>query len=395
VPDSGRPLYFDCFSGAAGNMLLGALLDVGLSARRLREALAALGVRELRLRASIVQRGPIRARYVSFAAPRRHEHGRSYPSIRRLIDRARLPAAVRRRAAAVFARLAEAEGRVHGVPAARVHFHEIGGLDSIGDVVGVCAALELLQVGRVTASPLPLGRGVVDTEHGPLPHPAPATLELLRGVPTVPYDVPWETVTPTGAALLAEIAAEFAPMPPLTPRAQGFGAGNDRRGPLPNVLRAVLGEASSAFETDRVAVLETHLDDMSPEHLPFLLERLLEDGALDAALAPLAMKKGRPGLLLRVLARPEDADRLARRVLLDSTALGVRVALVGRLKLPRESRSVRTAYGRVRVKLAQVPGGRPIARPEYEDCARAARRHEVPLAEVYRAAERAAEREKR
>jgi uncharacterized protein (DUF111 family) len=184
-------------------------------------------------------------------------------------------------------------------------------------------------------------------------------------------------------------------MPPLTPSAQGFGAGNDRRGPLPNVLRAVLGEAGSAFETDRVAVLETHLDDMSPEHLPFLLERLLEDGALDAALSPLAMKKGRPGLLLRVLARPEDADRLARRVLLDSTALGVRVALVGRLKLPRESRSVRTAYGRVRVKLAHVPGGRPIARPEYEDCARAARRHEVPLAEVYRAAERAAERERR
>jgi uncharacterized protein (DUF111 family) len=211
-------------------------------------------------------------------------------------------------------------------------------------------------------------------------------LELLVGIPTHPLDVEWESVTPTGAALLAVLADGFGPMPALRPLATGYGAGGDRPGPLPNTLRAVLGELDW-LGRDRVSVIETHLDDMSPEQLPFLIERLMEDGALDAALSPLAMKKGRPGQLLRVLARPQDRERLARRILLDSSALGVRMRDEDRLVLKRQARNVRTPYGTIRVKLAWDPQGRVSASPEYDSCARAARRSGARLNDVYRAAE--------
>ena len=374
-------------------MLLGALLEVGAPAAAVREALAGLDVGPIRLRLSRVERGAIAARYVAFAGPAHDHHGRTFRAIRALLRKARLAPRVRERSQDVFERLARAEARIHGVSIERVHFHEVGAIDALGDVVGVCAAVEALGVVRTSCTPLPLGRGTVDTEHGPIPLPAPATLELLRGVPTVPLDVEWETVTPTGAALLAVLVDEYGTMPALRPLAQGFGAGDDRRGPLPNVLRAVLGELEPGIGRDHVAVLETHLDDMSPEHLPFLLERLLEDGALDASLAPLLMKKGRPGQLLRVIARPVDADRLARRVLSDSSALGVRVQIVPRLVRARSVRSVDTKYGAIRVKFAGSEWEAANAKPEYESCARAARRHRVSIATVTRAADLAAARE--
>ncbi len=372
-------------------MLLGALLAAGAPARSVRASIDALGLPGLRLRTSRVIRGPIAATYVSFSSARRGVQERHLAEIRRLLRRARLAPRVRERSLAAFERLGVAEGRIHRRPPERVHFHEVGSDDALGDIVGVCAALEALDVDRITASPLPLGSGgTVQTAHGRLPLPAPATLELLRGVPTYPAEVCWETVTPTGAALLAALCDGFGPMPPLVPVAQGFGAGNDREGPLPNVLRAVVGQAEPGLRTDTVSVIETHLDDMQPEELPFLLERLMEDGALDASLQPLAMKKGRPGQLLRVLARPADRDRLARRILLESSALGVRFSDMARLKLERETRRVQTPYGRIQVKLVRAPDGARAASPEYEDCARAARRHAVPLRRVYRAAERAA-----
>ncbi len=388
-----RVLHFDCFSGAAGNMLLGALLEVGAPAAAVREALAGLGVGPLRMRLTRVERGAIAARYVAFSGPDHGQHGRTFRTIRALLRKARLAARVRERSLDVFERLARAEARIHGVPIERVHFHEVGAIDALGDVVGVCAAVEALGVARISSSALPLGRGAVSTEHGPIPLPAPATLALLRGVPTVPLDVAWETVTPTGAALLTSLADEFGAMPALRPLAQGFGAGDDRRGPLPNVLRAVLGELESDLARENVALLETNLDDMNPEHLPFLMERLFEDGALDVSLASLIMKKGRPGQLLRVLARPADADRLARRVLSDSSALGVRVQIVPRLVRARSARSVATPYGAIRVKLAGSTREGTTVKPEYGSCARAARRHRVSIATVTRAANLAAARE--
>jgi hypothetical protein len=386
---SERHLHIDAYSGAAGNMLLGALLGLGVPRRAVREAIARIGLSEVKMGVRRVQRGALDALYVSFRGPRRTPHERHWRSIRRLLQRADLPPRVRSRSLDVFSRLAHAEGRVHGIDPERVHFHEVGAVDALCDVVGVCAAVEQLDPARISASSLALGHGSVATDHGRIPLPGPAVLELLVGVPTHPLEVAWETVTPTGAALIAALGDEFGLMPALRPLATGYGAGDDREGPLPNTLRAVLGEID-LLSRDRVSVIETHLDDMPPEQLPFLLERLMEEGALDAALSPLSMKKGRPGQLLRVLARPEDRERLARRVLLDSTALGVRYREEARLLQRRELRSVATRFGRIRVKLAWGPDGRPTASAEYESCARAARRSAAKLADVYRAAERQA-----
>jgi hypothetical protein len=372
-------------------MLLGALLGLGVPRRALRDAIAGVGLTGVRMRVEQVHRGPLEAFHVGFSGPRRTPRQRHWSSIRRLLGRADLAPRVRARSLDVFSRLALAEGKVHGIDPERVHFHEVGAVDALCDVVGVCAAVEHLDPVRISASSLALGcGGSVGTDHGRIPLPGPAVLELLVGLPTHPLDVEWETVTPTGAALIAGLADEFGAMPALRPLATGYGAGDDRSGPLPNTLRAVLGEVDGGLGRDRVSVLETHLDDMPPEQLPFLLERLMEDGALDAALSPLAMKKGRPGQLLRVLARPLDRERLARRILLESSALGVRFRDEARLVLRREARSVRTRYGRIRVKLAWGPDGRISAAPEYEACARAARRTGAPLKDVYKAAERVA-----
>lgn len=371
-------------------MILGALLDLGVPARVVRDALRALDVGTIAMRVSKVRRGALAARWLSFRGGARSSEERRWKSIRALLERAALPERVRERSLRVFTRLAEAEAKVHGIPTDAVHFHEVGACDALGDIVGVCAALEHLGATCISCSPVALGRGTVQTEHGRLPLPAPAALELLVGIPTYPYDVEWETVTPTGAALLAALCQEFGPLPPLVPRAQGFGAGEDRGGPLPNVVRAVLGEPSGALERDVVSVIETNLDDMNPEQLPYLMERLLAEGALDVSLSPLAMKKGRPGQLLRVIARPADREALARRVLLESSATGVRYAEVPRLKLAREASTVDTRFGRIRVKLVHTPDGGCTASAEYEACARAARRYGVPIEDVYREAERAA-----
>ncbi len=372
-------------------MLLGSLLSAGVPAKVVRAALASLGISELRMRVSNVRRGALAASYVTFPGAGRTATQRKFASIRSLLEKGSRGDPVRASALRVFTRLAQAEARVHRVPLEEVGFHEVGALDALGDIVGVCAALAHLELETITASPVALGSGVVSTEHGLLPHPAPATVELLKGIPTYPLEVEWETATPTGVALLVEFVQSFGPMPPLAPSAQGFGAGEDRKGSLPNVLRSVLGTTTPLFEGDVVTLLETHLDDMNPEQLPYLIEQLMADGALDVSLSPLLMKKGRPGQLLRVIARPLDRVRLARRVLLESSALGVRYQEIPRLKLAREAHSVGTSFGKIPVKLVRTPDGRAVASPEYEGCARAARKHGVPLERVYREARRAAE----
>lgn len=374
-------------------MFLGSLLSLGVPAKIVREALALLGIEGLRMRVSSVRRGAIAASYVTFSGPRQGPAERKFAAIRARLENTSLADPFREKALRVFTGLAEAEARVHGVTPAEVNFHELGALDALGEIVGVCVAVEYLGVDRITASPVALGSGSVETEHGRLPLPAPATLELLTGIPTYPAEVEWETVTPTGAALLATFVQSFGPMPPLVPTAQGFGAGDDRKGPLPNVLRSVLGSETPLLEGDVVTVLETNLDDMNPEHLPYLIEELMAEGALDVSLSSLSMKKGRPGQLLRVIARPTDRDRLARRVLLESSTTGVRYHEMPRLKLVREVHPVTTPFGRIPVKFLRKPDGRSLAAPEYEACARAARKHGVPLQRVYREAERAAEEE--
>ncbi len=372
-------------------MLLGALLELGVPAREVDEALAGLGVAGLRMHVSKVQRGALAAAYVRFSGPPRDAAERRFGAIRALLKAAKLAGRVRERALEVFTRLAEAEAQIHGAAIEAVHFHEVGAHDALGDIVGVCAALEHLDVSEITASALPLGHGWVESAHGRLPLPAPATLQLLRGVPTYPAQVNDECVTPTGAALLATLVGQFGVMPPIVPQAQGFGAGEDRGRALPNVLRAVLGVTTPTLESDVVSLLETNLDDMNPEHLPYLIDELMEAGALDVAVSPLQMKKGRPGYLLSVIVRPADRERLAERVLVESSAIGVRYQDLPRLKLVRESRSVTTRFGAIAVKLVRTPDGRSGVRPEYEACARAARAHGVPLRRVYEEATRAAQ----
>jgi len=396
-------LHLDVFSGIAGNMFLGALLDLGLPRRVLEEDLAALGV-EHRLKVSRVKRGALSGRYVDVRVPiagkggrtrsaagahgASQAHGRGLRSIGRQIEKAKLVPVVRDRALEVFEALGVAEARVHGTPLEKVHFHEVGAVDAIVDIVGACIGLHRLGIQKVTASPVALGHGAVETAHGTLPLPAPATLELLKGIPTVPAGVEWETVTPTGAALVRTFVESFGPLPAMTVEAVGYGAGKDRPGPVPNLLRVVGGHGDSLL-ADRVVAIETNLDDLVPEHFEYLMERLFEAGALDVGLQHLQMKKNRPGFLVRVLGRPSDRVALSQILFAESTAIGVRTSDWDRLVLPREQHRVETRYGRLRVKVIRG-GDRVMVSPEYDDCKRAARKHEVPLRDVVRAVEEAA-----
>jgi pyridinium-3,5-bisthiocarboxylic acid mononucleotide nickel chelatase len=412
-PVSGRILHLDAFSGIAGNMFVAALLDLGLSRRALDADLAGLDL-EFKLRVRRVRRGALAAQHLEVLVPepkkskrrgrsaaagpahgpehahssgRGHAHGgRAYRDICRVLGRARLEPVVRDRALSIFEALARAEARVHGIAVDDVHFHEVGAVDAIVDVTAAAIGCHRLGITRVTASPIGLGHGHVDTEHGRLPLPGPAALELLKGVPTQPAHVAWETVTPTGAAILRVLVEDYGPLPAMTVEAVGHGAGEDRPGLMPNVLRAILGR-SQGLSRDRICCLETNLDDLVPEHFEHLMERLFEAGALDVSLQHLQMKKNRPGFLVRVLARPSERERLARVLFAESTAIGVRCQDWDRLLLEREQKKVETPYGRIRVKLIHGPEGGIDVSAEYEDCKRAALRKGVSLREVVRQAE--------
>jgi hypothetical protein len=380
-------------------MFLAALLDLGLPRKQLESDLAGLGV-DFALRVRKVRRGALAARRLDVVVPgaswrggkasgRGAHGGRSYAEIRRLLERARLEAEVRARVLTLFEAMGRAEARVHGKTLAKVRFHELGAVDAIVDVTGAAAGLARLGIERVTASPVALGgEGSFESEHGRLPLPAPATLELLRGIPTLPAHVRWETVTPTGAAILRTLVDEFRTLPAMTVEAVGYGAGDDRPGPMPNVLRAVLGRQGGA-RSDRIVSLETNLDDFVPEHFDHLMERLFEAGALDVSIQHLQMKKNRPGFLLRVLARPAERLSLARILFAESTAIGVRAIESDRLVLEREQRRVETPFGRIGVKRVWDTDGRLHVSAEYDDCKRAAKRTKAPLRDIIRAAEEA------
>ena len=386
-----RVLHLDAFSGAAGNMFLGAMLDLGLPRKQLEADLAGLALPHS-LKVRKVARGAIAARHVRVVVPAgvaKRGHGRHYGEIVEVIEKSRLDASVRARALATFLALARAEARVHGTSLAKVHFHEVGAVDAIVDVTGAAIALARLDIARVTCSPVALGEGSVETVHGTLPLPAPATLELLRGIPTEPAHLRWETVTPTGAAILRTLVDEFCALPAMTVDKIGYGAGEDRAAGPPNVLRAVLGRRGGTA-ADRVLCLETNLDDLVPEHFDYVMERLLAAGALDVSIQHIQMKKNRPGFLVRVLARPADRLPLAQILFAESTAIGVRVGEFDRVVLEREQRRVTTAYGRIAVKIVWDLEGRAAVSAEYDDCRRAAKKAGAPLRDVARAAEEAA-----
>jgi len=381
-------LYLDCFAGISGDMLLGALLDLGVAEAALRTELTKLKLPGYSISTRRVVKQNIAA--TKFDCDTGHEHHhRGYTEIAGMITGSGLSENVKRRALHVFRRLGEAEAKIHGVPLEQIHFHEIGAVDSIVDIVGVCVALDLLGVDEVQASPVPLGSGFVETAHGKFPVPAPATLELLKGVPVQPSNEAVELVTPTGAALLAEFCCRYGPMPALTVEKIGYGAGTRDLPQTPNVLRAVLGETSGGAKSDTVAVIEANIDDMNPQWFGDVMERLLVNGALDVFLTPVQMKKNRPGTLLTVLCEPRDADRFVELVLTHTTTFGVRLHEARRRMLAREIVRVPTRFGEIEVKVGRYNGKVVTRSPEYESCKRAAALANVPVREVYDAAKEA------
>lgn len=377
-----RHLHLDCIGGIAGDMTLAALLDAGGDLERLRTLPAQLGLGEVELAVSRVQRGGVRALHVDVRPPP-SPPSRTWRELREQIERSSLEPAVRERSLAVFGRLAVAEAAVHGSPVDDVHFHELGGIDTLVDVCGAVLLVDDLGIDRVSCSPLPLTYGIVMGSHGPLPVPAPATIELLRGAPVRGAEGGRERVTPTGAALAVELAGSFGPAPAMTLERAGYGAGTDDPPDRPNVLRALVGTAADAPAAGEVVVLETNLDDLSPELVPDAVARCFDAGALDVWTAPVQMKKGRPGIVLSALCRPGDERAVAVAILEETSALGVRVHRLGRYELEREEREVELAGGRVRVKVGRLDGRVVNVAPEHDDCAALARAVGRPVKTVW------------
>jgi len=364
--------YFDCFSGCSGDMILGALVDAGLPLVELQAAIDGLGVSGIRLGAAAVRRGPFRGTLVQVTTEERGHPHRHLSDIRRILEAADLPADVRVDAGRIFQRLAEAEASAHGVAIEKIHFHEVGALDSIADIVGAAWGIRRLDLEAIHVSPINLGSGFVRGAHGTMPVPAPGTAALLAGVPAYGSQIQAELATPTGAAVLSTLAAGFGPMPHMTVERVGYGAGQREFVEQPNLLRLVVGATTASYERDQVAVLEANIDDMNPQFFEPLLERLFEAGALDVSLTPLVMKKSRPGTLLTVLTEPADAERLASLILAHSTTFGVRMGTADRWKRPRDFVTVTTPHGPVRVKRGWEGDRLAILTPEYDDCRRLA-----------------------
>ena len=382
-----RLAYIDCVGGVAGDMLLGALLDAGAEIEVVREGLATLGIDDLDLRVARARRGGLDAARVEVVAPA-DQPPRGPGEIRALIERAGLPVRARERALATFARLAEAEARVHGIPPEEVHFHEVGAADAIADVCGVALALESLAIERLVCSPLPMARGLGASAHGPLPLPAPATLALLEGAPIHGVAGDAELVTPTGAALVATLADGFGPIPSMRLEAVGAGAGARDLERAPNLVRILVGEGEAGrIEATRpVSLIETNLDDLSPELIPDAAASAVAAGALDVWTASVGMKKGRPGVIVSALARPDREGAVATALLRSTTALGVRLSRLERYELEREWRSVEVAGRPVSIKLGRLDGEVVNVAPEHDDCVRAAAGSGQPVATVWAAA---------
>ncbi|HHX74382.1 MAG TPA: nickel pincer cofactor biosynthesis protein LarC [Firmicutes bacterium] len=378
-------LYFDCFSGAAGDMILGALLDAGSREEAVRSELARLPLTGFELETERVNKKGINALKVHVRVREKDQPHRHFHDIKNMLLASGLSPRVREVSLAVFTRLAAAEGKVHGVPPEKVHFHEVGAVDSIVDIVGTAAALADLGAEKIYSSPLQTGCGTVECAHGVLPVPAPATLELLRGVPVSAPCAEGELLTPTGAAILTTIAT-FGPPPAMTVLKTGYGAGS-RELARPNVLRVTVGKARAAgLAAATVTVYEATIDDMNPEFYGYLAGKLADAGAVDVTLTPVLMKKGRPGTMVTVLVHSPHEEAVLQALFAETTTLGVRRTTADKLMLNRRSVEVKTPYGLVRIKLGELDGRLLNASPEYEDCAALAAGTGTPLKEIYAAA---------
>jgi pyridinium-3,5-bisthiocarboxylic acid mononucleotide nickel chelatase len=375
--------YLDCFSGISGDMFLGSLLDAGLPFDQLEQGLSSLPLRGYRMEARRESRHQIFGTRFSVAAEEIPHVHRDLKAIRTIIHESGLPETVRVKSVEIFESLAQVEGEIHNRPAEEVQFHEVGAVDSIVDIIGTVYGLEYLNVGKVFASPLPLGSGFTQSAHGTMPVPAPATLALLKGVPVLDAGTRHEMVTPTGAALIKGLALSFGSMPPICIESIGYGVGSRDLPDRPNLMRILIGSDRSGETADTVVVLETNVDDCSPEWLGFLMERLFDAGALDVVFFPVQMKKGRPGVQIQVIGSPNQGDFLMAIMMEETTTLGIRFRYSQRRVVPRAFREVDAPWGRIRVKEVMQREGRPLLAPEYEACREIALKHHIPLREVY------------
>ena len=388
-----KQAYLDCFSGISGDMFVGALLDVGLPLERLFADLKKIPLGFYEFKRTRALRGHLVGTRVEIRVPGK-QPSRKLRDIEALIRDSELSAGVKERALKVFSRLAEAEGKLHNMPPEQVHFHEVGAVDAILDIVGTCIGLEFLEISHLTCSPLNVGSGCVVAAHGSLPVPAPASLELLKDLPIYSSGVDGELVTPTGAALISTLATGFGPIPPMRVERIGYGAGAREIPGHPNLARLLLGESAEPVRVrdgapgdEVVSIIEANVDDMSPQLYGYFIDQALAAGALDVTCTPIQMKKDRPGILLSVLCTPEKGDALAQMLFEQTTTIGVRIYEARRQILERELVSIQTAYGTVKVKVARRDGKVLNVAPEYEDCQRLASEKGVPLKQVMIAAQ--------
>lgn len=374
--------YFDCFSGISGDMALGALIDLGVPAGTVISELKKLPLKDWSFETSRERRGAIEGTRVVISA--KDQPHRSFADIRAILDESGLEPWVKHKSIAIFERIAQAEGRVHGIAPAHVHFHEVGAVDSIMDIVGTVFCLKYLNIGKLYASPVPMGRGFIETQHGTIPLPAPATAALLSGVPVYGTAIERELVTPTGAGIISTLGAAFGQVPAMTLLATGYGVGTHPSANPPNLLRILLGETESVAIVRDLLMIETNIDDMNPELYNYTLEKLFAAGALDVSVMPVQMKKNRPGVLLRVLIEPALEQAVAQLLFTETTTLGIRVQDVKRIEVPREDRVISTRFGACKVKRVILPNGNERLIPEYEECRRIAGETGIPIPDVYR-----------
>ena len=377
--------YFDCFSGISGDMTLGAFIDLGVPVKWLKDTLRSIPLPGFDIAVSSVSRHGITAKSVHVYSED-NAGSRDYTEIRSLIEKSALSVMVKEKSLKIFERLANAESKIHGCPAEKVHFHEVGGIDAIADIVGAALCIEYLGIKRITASSLPLGTGFVSCRHGTLPVPSPATLEILKGIPIFGSGIACELVTPTGAAIIATLAESYGPMPDMAIEKTGYGAGKQDIESRPNLLRIIAGTPKNhqtGCQKETIVMIETCIDDMSPEIFGFVMDRLFEDGALDVYWIPVFMKKNRPGTIMQVLCRKSQKQAIINRILSETTSSGVRYYDVERAILAREEIIVKTGYGMIKAKrITDLTGGMRIV-PEYEVCKKIALEKNIPIRIVY------------
>ncbi|MEK6544994.1 MAG: nickel pincer cofactor biosynthesis protein LarC [Nitrospinota bacterium] len=388
-----RIAYFDCFSGISGDMVLGAMLDAGVDIESVKRELMKLNLDGYEIRVSKVDRNGLAGTKVDVVVDKeKHIHSANYGDIKKIIEKSGLSERIKNNSIRIFKRIAEAEAKIHNTPIDNIHFHEVGAVDSIIDVVGAAVCIDLLAIDEIISSPVNTGSGTVKTEHGLLPVPAPAAAEMLRGFPFYSSDIKFELATPTGVGIITTMAKEFNLMPLMKTTAIGYGAGSSNFLNLPNILRIVIGETYNPLERDSVIVIESNIDDMNPQFYDHIIDRLFEGGALDVFLTPVIMKKSRSAVKITILSLNDKLSRLIDILFKETTSFGLRTYSAERIKLEREIKIIETGYGNVKVKLGMREGEVVAIAPEYEDCKRIAIESGESIKEVYEKVKSAAEK---